>query len=81
MRKRIVIDWIRNIGRCPDCDNEQLAGLGFYITNANAKDWCNKCQKYVNFIIVGHEVRLLEEIKDMYWNDSSKQTIKSEENA
>jgi len=65
MRKRLVIDWIRNIGVCEKCGHERAAGAGFFITNASAKDWCPICRETTEHIIIAHEVRLLEEPKDV----------------
>ena len=56
MRKRLVIDWIRNIGTCDECGYEKTAGMGFYITNAQARDWCPICQEYTDFTIIAHEL-------------------------
>ena len=71
MRKRLVIDWIRNIGKCHECGVEQLAGMGFQITNRRVDDWCNRCQKNTKFTITAHEVALLEEPTDKIWGYDS----------
>ena len=65
MRKRIVIDWIRNIGSCEKCGEEKYIYDGFWITNASKHEICSRCEKMTEHIIVAHEVRLLEEIKDL----------------
>ena len=64
-KKRIVIDWIRNICRCDVCGNERYGFDGFWITNAQKKENCITCGNITEHTIVAHEVSLLEEIQDI----------------
>lgn len=65
MKKRLVIDWIRNIGKCDECGTETEVGAGFWITNSVKYEWCYKCNMNTPHTIVAHEVRLLEAIKNI----------------
>jgi len=65
LRKRIVIDWIRNISKCDECGEETESYAGFWITNSVKHKWCDRCGKVTANTIVAHEIQTWEEIKDL----------------
>lgn len=61
MRKRIIIDWIKTIGKCEVCGSENEIHNRFLITNTRLSTPCDKCGKNTMHIVVAHEASLFEE--------------------